>query len=83
MSAILLPSGLWLGNNGVEKAMLCGSVLLVLIIELLNSGIESVVDRVSNERHPLSGRAKDLGSAAVFVALFNMAMVWVLVLLFR
>lgn len=80
MAVILLPAGLWIGNGGMEKAVLCGSVLLVLIVELLNSGIESVVDRVSIEQHPLSGRAKDLGSAAVFVALVNLALVWLLVL---
>lgn len=81
MAVILLPAGLWVGNGGMEKAVLCGSVLLVLIVELINSGIESVVDRVSIEQHPLSGRAKDLGSAAVFVALVNLALVWLLVLI--
>jgi diacylglycerol kinase (ATP) len=79
MAAILLPVGLWVGKGGTEKALLCSSVLLVLITELLNSGIESVVDRVSSEHHPLSGRAKDLGSAAVFIALINMVIVWGLV----
>ena len=83
MAAILLPAALWLGQGGTEKAVLCGSVLLVLITELLNSSIESVVDRVSTDQHPLSGRAKDLGSAAVFLALVNMAVVWSLVLVFR
>ena len=83
MAAILLPAGLWLGNSGMEKAVLCGSVLLVLLIELMNSAIESAVDRVGTDPHPLSGRAKDLGSAAVFVALLNMVVVWILVLVFR
>ena len=59
------PLGLWLGKTVVEKALLLGSILLVLIVELLNTGIEIVVDRISFERHELSGRAKDVGSAAV------------------
>jgi len=80
MAAVLLPAGLWLGRGGLEKAVLCGSVFLVLIVELLNSGIESVVDRVGSEHHPLSGRAKDLGSAAVFLSLLNMAVVWLLLI---
>ena len=60
---ILAPLGLWLGDNGVEKALLVGPLLIVLIVELLNSAIESVVDRISTENHKLSGRAKDQGSA--------------------
>ncbi|MEW6427367.1 MAG: diacylglycerol kinase [Thermodesulfobacteriota bacterium] len=83
MAAVLLPTGLWLGKGGAEKAMLCSSVFLVLLAELLNSAIESVVDRVGTEKHPLSGRAKDIGSAAVLLALFNLGMVWALVLLWR
>lgn len=83
MAAILLPVGLWVGKGGMAKALLCSSVFLVLITELLNSGIEAAVDRVGNEHHPLSGRAKDLGSAAVFVALINMVVVWGLVLFWQ
>ncbi len=78
---ILAPAGLFLGNNGVEKALLTGVLLLVLIVELLNSAVETVVDRFGGEQHELSGRAKDIGSAAVFVALVNVPLVWILVLL--
>jgi diacylglycerol kinase (ATP) len=77
---VLAPLGLWLGDSGVERALLVGSLLFVLAVELLNSSIEATVDRVGFERHELSGRAKDLGSAAVFVALTNAAVVWMLVL---
>lgn len=74
------PLGLWLGKSGIEKALLLGSLLLVLIVELLNTGIEIVVDRISFERHELSGRAKDVGSAAVLTSLLLAAAVWLLVL---
>lgn len=77
---VMAPLGYWLGSSGVERALLIGSVLLVLIVELLNSAIEAVVDRIGAERHDLSGRAKDIGSAAVFVALLNVAVIWGLVL---
>ena len=79
-AAVLIPLGLWLGDNGVERAMLAGSVLLVLVVELLNSAIEAAVDRISSEPHELAGRAKDLGSAAVMVSLVTCAAVWLLVL---
>jgi diacylglycerol kinase (ATP) len=72
----LLPLALWLGQSGVERALLIGSLLLVLIVELINSALEAVVDRVGSELHELSGRAKDIGSAAVFVALVNVGLVW-------
>ncbi len=75
------PLGLWLGKTGVEKALLFGSILLVLIVELLNTGIEVVVDRISFERHELSGRAKDVGSAAVLTSLLLAGGVWMLILL--
>ncbi len=78
---ILAPLGYWFGKSGVERALLIGSVILVLIVELLNSAIEAAVDRVGEERHALSGRAKDIGSAAVFVALLNVAVVWGLIIL--
>lgn len=83
LSAVMIPAGLWLGQSGVERALLVGSLLLVLMVELLNSGIEAVVDRFGGEHHTLSGRAKDIGSAAVFVALLNVGVVWGLVLFAR
>ncbi len=78
---VLAPAGFWLGQNGVERSLLIGSLMLVLIVELLNSAVEAVVDRVGAEKHELSGRAKDIGSAAVFIALVNVAVVWGLILL--
>ena len=69
LCVVLVPTGVWLGRTAVERALLIGSCLLVLIVELLNSGIEAVVDRVGAEHHELSGQAKDLGSAAVFLSL--------------
>lgn len=73
---LLLPAALWLGQSWVEVALLAGSVLLVLIVELLNSGIEAAIDRVSFELHDLSKRAKDLASAAVLLSLLTCASVW-------
>jgi diacylglycerol kinase (ATP) len=80
LSAIMVPLGLWLGHSGVERALLVGSVLLVLIVELLNSAVEATVDRVSLDDHSLAKRAKDIGSAAVMVSLVNVAVVWLLIL---
>ncbi len=80
LALVLVPLGLWLGEDGVARALLVGSVLWVLVVEVLNSAVEAVVDRIGDEIHPLAGRAKDLGSAAVFIALVNAAVVWVLVL---
>lgn len=77
---VLTPLGLWLGQDGVERALLIGSLFLVLIVELLNSAVEALVDRVGSDYHELSGRAKDIGSAAVFIALLNVAVVWGLIL---
>jgi len=77
---VLAPLGLWLGRNGVERALLFGSLLLVLVVELLNSAIEAAINRIGAERNELSGLAKDLGSAAVFVALLIVISVWTLVL---
>jgi diacylglycerol kinase (ATP) len=77
---ILIPCVFWLGQNAVEYALLLGSLFLVLLAELINSAIEAVVDRISTERHELSGRAKDIGSAAVFVALVNVLVIWGLLL---
>lgn len=73
---LLLPLGLWLGRTWVEQALLVGSAALVLIVELLNSAIESTVDRVSMEHHELSKRAKDLGSAAVMLSLLLCTAIW-------
>lgn len=81
LCAVLLPLGLWLGHSNVERALLVGSLLVVLIVELLNTAIEVVVDRISADRHALSGLAKDLGSAAVSMALLLTASVWALILL--
>jgi diacylglycerol kinase (ATP) len=78
---VLIPLGVWLGRSGVERAMLCLSVVLVLIVELLNTGLEVVVDRIGTEQHELSGLAKDLGSAAVMVALIVAALCWTLILI--
>ena len=77
---VLAPIGWFLGANGIQRALLIGSLFVVLIVELLNSAVEAVVDRVSLERHDLAKRAKDLGSAAVMLAIANAAIVWVLVL---
>ncbi len=80
LAAVLVPLGLWLGASGVERALLVGSVLLVLIVELLNSAVEATVDRVSLDDHSLAKRAKDIGSAAVMLSLANVAVIWLLVL---
>ena len=77
---VLGPLGLWLGGDAVERALLAGSLLLVLAAELLNSALEAVVDRVSPEFHEFAGRAKDMGSAAVFVLMVNVVLCWALVL---
>ncbi|HEB66807.1 MAG TPA: diacylglycerol kinase [Gammaproteobacteria bacterium] len=79
LCAVLVPVAVWLGRDAVEWSLLVGSLLLVLIVELLNSAVEAVVDRIGNERHELAGRAKDLGSAAVFVSLVNVVVIWGLI----
>jgi diacylglycerol kinase (ATP) len=76
LAALMFPIAFWLGRGWVEVALLVGSLVLVLIVELLNSGIETAIDRVSFELHDLSKRAKDLGSAAVFLSLLLCAGVW-------
>ncbi|MDA8383747.1 MAG: diacylglycerol kinase [Betaproteobacteria bacterium] len=81
LAVVLVPAALLLPVGGVGKALMVGSVMLVLIVELLNSAIEAAVDRISLESHRLAKRAKDLGSAAVLISLLNAAMVWALVLL--
>ena len=73
---VLLPLSLWVGRTWVETALLAGSVLLVLIVELLNSGIENAIDRIGPERHELSKRAKDMGSAAVLLSLLLSGGLW-------
>lgn len=79
LAVVLVPTGLWLGRTAVERALLVGSCLLVLAVELLNSALEAAVDRIGEEQHPLSGRAKDLGSAAVLVSLVLVLVVWSLI----
>ena len=81
LAAVLIPLALWLPVSGLGKALMIASVLLVLAVELINSAIEAVVDRVSLDRHTLSKRAKDLGSAAVLLALINVGAVWGCVIL--
>ena len=81
MALAALPAAVWLGDSGVERALLVGSVLLVLALELLNSAIEAVIERYGPEIHELAGRAKDMGSAAVFVALCNVGLTWAFILL--
>jgi diacylglycerol kinase (ATP) len=79
LCVVLVPTGLWLGRTAVERSLLVGTCLIVLIVELLNTGIENVVDRFGGEHHKLSGQAKDLGSAAVFVSLVLVLVVWGLI----
>lgn len=79
--ALAIPLGIWLGDTAVEVILLVGSVLLLLVVELLNSAIEATVDRFGGEQHELSGRAKDMGSAAVLLMSILAAMVWLLILL--
>ncbi len=78
---VLIPLAVWLGDSGIERALLISCLLLVLITELLNSAIEALADRITQERHPLIKRAKDIGSAAVFIAICYTIVVWGLVLL--
>jgi diacylglycerol kinase (ATP) len=80
LALVLLPVALFMPTTGIGKALLTGSVLLVLIVELLNSAVEATVDRISLENHRLAKRAKDIGSAAVLLSLANVVIVWVLVL---
>jgi diacylglycerol kinase (ATP) len=81
LTLVAIPLALWLGDSALERALMIGCILLVLIVELVNSAIEATVDRVSLERHQLAKRAKDIGSAAVLIALINAAVVWGLLLL--
>ena len=81
MVGLLTPLALWLGHSGVERALLIGCLLLVLVVELINSAIEATVDRISFENHRLAKRAKDIGSAAVMLSLVNAGVVWLLIIL--
>ena len=80
LAVVLVPAGLHFGHSGVERALLIGPMLLILIVELLNSAVEAVVDRAGMERNPLAGMAKDMGSAAVLLSFLLLGTVWVLVL---
>ncbi|MCB1803289.1 MAG: diacylglycerol kinase [Gammaproteobacteria bacterium] len=83
LALVVIPLGLWLGDGATEKVLLVGSWLLVMIVELLNSAIEAVVDRFGAEHHDLCGRAKDMGSAAVFLTISLALLTWGLILLPR
>lgn len=80
LAIVLIPLALYLSHDGLSRAMMIASVLLVILIELINSSIEATVDHTSLERHPLAKRAKDIGSAAVLLSLINLAVVWGLIL---
>ncbi|HEY7716602.1 MAG TPA: diacylglycerol kinase [Candidatus Binatia bacterium] len=73
---IVIPAAWWIGDTSVERTLLIGSWILVVIVEVINSAIEAIVDRIGSELHELSGRAKDLGSAAVFCSIVLAAMIW-------
>ena len=75
----MMPLGIWLGRTAAERALLIAACLLILIIELLNSAIEAVVDRIGTDYHELSGRAKDMGSAAAFFSMLTAGIVWALI----
>ena len=80
LAAVLIPVALLVEGSGIGRALLIGSMLIVLIVELLNSAIEATVDRISFEDHSLAKRAKDIGSAAVFISLVNVVVTWAMVL---
>jgi diacylglycerol kinase (ATP) len=80
---VLVPAAFWLGRTWVEVALLAGSVLLLMIVELLNTAVESAIDRIGLERHPLSKRSKDMGSAAVFLTLLIAGGIWIAALIQR
>jgi len=82
MTLILIPLAIYLSNNGIELVLLIFSTLLVPIVELLNSAIEATVDRISLEKHKLAKRAKDIGSAAVFLSLVNLSAVWLIIIFY-
>lgn len=80
LAAVAFPLALYLGQTGIERALLAGSILFILIVEILNSAVEAVVDKASPEKHELAKRAKDMGSAAVLLSLLNAAVIWACVL---
>jgi diacylglycerol kinase (ATP) len=80
LSVLVIPLGLALGYSGVERALLVSPMLLILVVEILNSAVEAVVDRSGTERHPLAGMAKDMGSAAVMLSFILLGTVWLLIL---
>ena len=81
LAVMLVPLGFWLADNGIERVLLVGPVIFVLVVELLNSAIEAAIDRIGEERHALSGLAKDMGSAAVFGSFLLLAFSWAMVLI--
>ena len=83
LAIVLLPTAFWLGNDWTEVALLAGSILLVMIVELLNTGIETAIDRIGHEWHDLSKRAKDMGSAAVLISLLLAGGIWLAALWHR
>jgi diacylglycerol kinase (ATP) len=80
LAVVMIPIGVYLGRSGVERALLVSPMLLILVVEILNSAVEAVVDRSGTERHPLAGMAKDMGSAAVMLSFILLGTVWLLVL---
>ena len=76
VGAVMIPAGFWVGTTSVERLLLVGTVMLVLIVELLNSAVECTIDRIGTDHHPLSGRAKDISSAAVFLSLVMAVTTW-------
>lgn len=80
LAIVMLPLAIWVDVSSLERALLISSVLLIMVVELLNSGIEAVVDRIGPEHHELSGRAKDMGSAAVLITMLITAVIWVSIL---
>jgi diacylglycerol kinase (ATP) len=80
LSLLVIPSGLYLGRSGIERALLVSPMLMILVVEILNSAVEAVVDRSGTERHPLAGMAKDMGSAAVMLSFALLGTVWLLIL---
>jgi diacylglycerol kinase (ATP) len=80
LSVVVIPAGLYLGRTGVERVLLIMPMLLILVVEFLNSAVEAVVDRSGTERHPLAGMAKDMGSAAVLLSFILLGTVWLLIL---
>lgn len=81
LAAITIPLAFYLGKTGIDRALMVGSIILILIVEILNSGLEAVVDKASPEKNELAKRAKDMGSAAVLLSLINAAAIWACVLL--